>query len=136
PRYSDNTSDDPFAGPCGGPTSFWLDQGAYQGLPAEQCDTPPEPEVDDATLVSQSLPKGSLVEAGQSFEQSWTITNTGTTTWTKAGSYVLTHDGGQTFSAPSQIDLGDGESIAPDAEKCWTLSLTAPSTPGTPRGYC
>lgn len=45
PRYSNNVSDEPFSGPCGGSTSFWVSQGAYLGLPAEQCQCEPKPEV-------------------------------------------------------------------------------------------
>jgi murein DD-endopeptidase MepM/ murein hydrolase activator NlpD len=46
PRYSDNTSDDPFSGPCGGGISFWVDQGVYNDLPASLCEgqPPPTPE--------------------------------------------------------------------------------------------
>lgn len=45
PRYSNNVSDEPFSGPCGGSTSFWVSQGAYLGLPAEQCECEPKAEV-------------------------------------------------------------------------------------------
>ena len=31
-------TDDPFAGNCGGPLSYWVNQGAYMGVPASQCD--------------------------------------------------------------------------------------------------
>lgn len=37
PRYSNNVSDDPFSGSCGGPISFWVAQGNYNGLPGETC---------------------------------------------------------------------------------------------------
>jgi len=41
PRVSE-VSDDPFSGPCGGPTTWWVDQGAYLGLPEPLCqDTGP-----------------------------------------------------------------------------------------------
>ncbi|MCA9542265.1 MAG: M23 family metallopeptidase, partial [Myxococcales bacterium] len=43
------TADDPFAGACGGPLSYWVDQGAYRGLPSSQCEEgeppPPPPPV-------------------------------------------------------------------------------------------
>ena len=38
PRYDTNRSDDPFGGPCGGPVSFWVEQGAYDDLPANDCE--------------------------------------------------------------------------------------------------
>jgi hypothetical protein len=38
PRYqSNNTSFEPFAGPCGAGSSAWLDQGSYNGLPGLVC---------------------------------------------------------------------------------------------------
>lgn len=38
-------SDDPFSGPCGGPLSWWIDQGRYNGLPTRECGAvePPPP---------------------------------------------------------------------------------------------
>jgi len=33
----DGVSDDPFTGSCGGPISWWVDQGAYLGLPGTAC---------------------------------------------------------------------------------------------------
>lgn len=45
PRYESNVSDDPFGGRCGGPESFWVEQGLYRGLPADRCEggAPPPP---------------------------------------------------------------------------------------------
>jgi uncharacterized protein (TIGR03382 family) len=41
PRVSE-VSDDPFSGPCGGSTSWWVSQGDYLSLPATTCeDAPP-----------------------------------------------------------------------------------------------
>ncbi len=48
PRYASNTSDDPFSGPCGGPTSFWVAQGAYNSLPASLCEGEPMPTPEGA----------------------------------------------------------------------------------------
>ncbi len=36
PRVN-NVSDDPFAGACSGPTTWWVDQGVYQSLPETTC---------------------------------------------------------------------------------------------------
>jgi len=35
PEYG---TDDPFAGSCGGPLSYWVNQGAYMGIPGRECD--------------------------------------------------------------------------------------------------
>jgi murein DD-endopeptidase MepM/ murein hydrolase activator NlpD len=48
PRYSSNTSDDPFSGPCGGPTSWWVNQGAYNDLPGTVCEGQPLPTPEGA----------------------------------------------------------------------------------------
>ncbi len=34
-------SSDPFDGPCSGPPTYWVDQGAWGGLPGDGCDLPP-----------------------------------------------------------------------------------------------
>ncbi len=50
------TADDPYTGPCGGPLSYWVDQGGYRGLPAISCadapppDPPPPPQTPDFHL--------------------------------------------------------------------------------------
>ncbi len=42
PRVA-GVGDDPFSGPCGGPVSWWVDQGDYLGLPLTTCmDAPPQ----------------------------------------------------------------------------------------------
>lgn len=53
PRYADNTSDDPFSGPCGGNVTFWVAQGAYNDLPEERCAgcmEPPPPPPGEGTI--------------------------------------------------------------------------------------
>ena len=47
------TADDPFSGPCGGPLSYWVDQGPYRGLPVDRCEVaepPPPPPGPDMHL--------------------------------------------------------------------------------------
>lgn len=130
-RYASNASDDPFSGSCGGPTSFWVSQGAYKALPGDQCENPTPPEVDDDKQTSET-PTGSIsVAAGATFQKSWVIENTGTTTWSTAGGYALAHVGGDLLGAAAPVALGSGETIAPKAQKTWAVSFVAPSTPGT-----
>jgi MYXO-CTERM domain-containing protein len=45
-RTSGGTADDPFTGPCGGPVTYWIDQGAYDGLPRADCPSAPPPDAD------------------------------------------------------------------------------------------
>ncbi len=44
-RLGGTSPDDPFAARsgCGGPSSYWVSQGAYRSLPAETCESPPPP---------------------------------------------------------------------------------------------
>lgn len=134
PRYASNTSDEPFAGACGGPTSFWVNQGAYLGLPSDQCENPPPPPLDDAKLVTETLPAGSVVTPGASVDKSWTLENTGNTTWTQPEGFTLAHIGGDALGSSATANLGTGESIAPSSQKSWSVSLSAPTTPGTYAG--
>ena len=46
--------------------------------------------VDGATFVSESIPDGTHFQPGQTFTKRWTMRNTGTTTWTRAGNYLWT----------------------------------------------
>lgn len=46
------SGDDPFSGQCGGPLSYWVDQGAYDGAPSTQCETLCECEPGDTQTES------------------------------------------------------------------------------------
>ncbi len=52
-RHPNEASDDPFGGDCGGPTSYWISQGAYRSLPSATCPgttTPPPATTTTGTL--------------------------------------------------------------------------------------
>ena len=93
------------------------------------------PEQDDAQLLASTIPDGSIFRPNEQFIKTWTIENTGTTTWTEGENYLWTFDGGEQFGAASQTVLATGESVAPGETKTWTVQMTAPSLPGTYRGY-
>jgi hypothetical protein len=60
-------SDDPFGkGACSGPEIFWVDQGAYKGLPAQTCEAiaPPPPP-------PNQVPKGSFDSADCEHIRGW-----------------------------------------------------------------
>jgi len=91
---------------------------------------------DNAQFVSETDPtSGAHIVVGASFTKSWTLKNTGLTTWSKAGGYRLQAYWEDPFGAAEFTDLADAEEIAPGATKTWTLNLVAPLTPGTYRGY-
>ncbi len=129
-RYnSDSVRDDPYKGSCGGPLSYWKKQNGYKELPAnDQC---APVETDDAKFASETIPDDSEFTTGASFTKTWTIKNTGNTTWTKAKGYKFVSIGGTQMSSVTSVDFADGESIAPGASKTWSVAMTVPSTPGT-----
>jgi hypothetical protein len=92
-------------------------------------------EVDDARLVSETIPAGTHFNPGETFTKTWTLENTGTTTWTRDGGYVLAWVSDEQFSAAEQTQLASGVSVAPDDRYEWEVPMTAPSTPGTYMGY-
>ncbi|MSP59614.1 MAG: M23 family metallopeptidase [Myxococcales bacterium] len=57
-----NAGDDPFGGgPCGGPLTYWVEQGPYKGLPGTKCEggpppPPPPPPADMAKPASPADP--------------------------------------------------------------------------------
>ena len=129
-RYnSDSVRDDPYTGSCGGPLTYWKKQNGYKQLPSDdQCTPVP---VNDAAFVSETIPDDSQFTTGQAFTKTWTIKNTGNTTWTKSGGYRFISIGGTQMSSVTSVELGSGESIAPGASKTWSVAMTAPATPGT-----
>ncbi|MDR0967202.1 MAG: peptidoglycan DD-metalloendopeptidase family protein [Myxococcales bacterium] len=129
-RYnSDSVRDDPFTGSCGGPLTYWKLQNGYQQLPsADQCAPTP---VNDAAFVSETIPDDTSFTPGQTFTKTWTLKNTGNTYWTKAAAYRFISTGGTQLSSITSVDLVSNETIAPGATKTWSVSMTAPSTPGS-----
>jgi len=102
--------------------------------------TPPTPTpnpcggTDNATYVSDSWPHdGDDLSPNQSFQKSWTMRNSGSSTWKNSCNHKWAFDGGQQFGAPEYTDVGGD--VSPGNNKTWTLNMTAPSTPGTYTGY-
>jgi len=86
-----------------------------------------------ATFVSQNVP--STMTAGQTYTVSVTLKNTGTTPWAdgttnphRLGSQNPTDN---TTWGANRIALNPGESVAPDQDKTFTWTVTAPATAGT-----
>jgi RHS repeat-associated protein len=86
--------------------------------------------VDGATFVTQSVP--SAMVAGQSYNASVTLQNSGSTTWTTASLYHLCSQNPQnnTTWGASCIALATS-SIAPGQQAVFSYAVTAPATPGT-----
>ncbi|HEY3452775.1 MAG TPA: NBR1-Ig-like domain-containing protein [Myxococcales bacterium] len=162
-------SDDPYTGSCGGPLTYWVDQGAYCRLPATTCegacarqctgkDCGPDgcggscgtclggqicggdgkcaaSSTDDAVFVSETVADGTRYKPGEKFTKSWTMKNGGLNSWTKAGGYSFAFQRGEDFDAQPRTWPLDTETTPPGANKTWIVLMTAPMVPGSYTGF-
>jgi spore coat protein CotH/uncharacterized membrane protein len=92
---------------------------------------PPPPTTNNAQFVNQTVP--TTMTVGQTTTVSVTMSNTGTSTWTDAGTYHLRSQN-PAFNTTWGVDratLAAGDSIAPGQQKVFTWTVTAPAAPGT-----
>jgi hypothetical protein len=82
-----------------------------------------------ATLVSETIPIGTPITAGQSFTKTWTIKNSGTTTWDST--IQLKWVSGASLSNHSNIPVSG--TVAPGASTTFSAAMTAPTSTGTYR---
>jgi len=102
--------------------NLWV---AYFGAPLER---------DDADLESAGPPNDDEhVLAGTSFTKSWTVKNTGNTTWVYDWSYLWKFDGGDRINAPEYVI--PGETVAPGGSYTFSVYMVAPDDGGTYAGY-
>ena len=81
---------------------------------------------DHAKFVAQTVADGTVFAPGQVFTQTWTLQNTGTTTWTAA--YRLRFFSGDRFGAPAEIALG--KDVAAGQSVDIGIQMKAPATAG------
>jgi hypothetical protein len=81
---------------------------------------------DAVTLVSKSLPDNSQITRGQSYTQTFTLRNTGTTTWNSA--YSLQYSSGNSGCVHGPLTVNAG--AAPNASVNFSLTCTAPAAAG------
>ncbi len=128
--------EDPFGGPslpCATPVSYWTDQRGYCSLPSTGTCT--GPTADDANFVSETgLGDGSTVSAGQTFTKSWTLRNSGSSTWSGAA-YAFAFQSGDRLGGASPIALAAGESIGPGGSKTFSITLTVPTGVQPPANF-
>jgi hypothetical protein len=85
-----------------------------------------------ASFVSDvTIPDGTSILTGATFTKTWRLRNTGSCTWTT--SYSLVFDRGEKMSGPDSQPLAG--SVAPGQTVDISVSLTAPTTPGSYRGH-
>ncbi len=98
---------------------------------------------DAAQLISVSITNGTPMMPRTVFTQTWTMQNTGTTTWTPGFTgYTMDIVGedslgamppsAKTFASPTlSTPIGSGASVAPGAQATFTMSFIAPETAGS-----
>jgi hypothetical protein len=110
--------------PAPSPTPAATDTPAASATPAPSA-TPTELP-DMVQVVSQNPADDSFIAPGSNFSITWTLKNTGTTTWTST--YRLRFYSGEQMGGRSSYALG--KVVPPNGTVDITLNLTAPSTPG------
>jgi hypothetical protein len=99
---------------------------------------------DGASFVSATIPTNLVMAPGQTFTNTWTMRNTGTTTWSPTESgYTLNMAGTDSLGAvpltarplsgayPPCASISSGSSVAPGATATFSMTFIAPETAGT-----
>src|ERR1017187_323783 len=99
---------------------------------------------DGTSFVSATIPTNAVMSPGQTFTNTWTMTNTGTTTWSSGYSgYTLNIAGTDSLGAvplsprtssganPPIATINGGGSVAPGTTATFSMSFIAPETAGT-----
>ncbi len=90
----------------------------------------PTAECDRAQFISDvTIPDGSVMLPGQTFTKTWRLRNIGTCTWT---GYSLVFESGEAMSGPASSAIA---TTPPGGTVDVSVTLIAPATPGTYRGY-
>ena len=84
-----------------------------------------------ASLVSEEIPDGTLVNPGDSFVKIWTLQNIGTCTWTEEFTLVYHH--GVVMSAGQRFPFSG--SVAPGQSISLQVNMIAPGAPGTYQSF-
>src|ERR1035438_10212138 len=99
---------------------------------------------DGASFVSATIPANMVMAPGQTFTNTWTMQNTGTTTWSPTESgFTLNMEGIDSLGAvplsarplsgayPPCASINSGGSVAPGVTATFSMSFIAPETAGT-----
>jgi hypothetical protein len=94
--------------------------------------TVPPSSCDKAQFISDvTVPDGTSFTPGSAFNKTWRLKNVGSCTWTT--SYQLVFYSGEKMNGPNALTFP--KSVAPGQTVDLTVSLTAPTTAGSYRGY-
>ncbi len=92
----------------------------------------PTPICDQAQFIEDvTVPDGTVFQPGATFTKTWRLKNIGVCTWTSG--YQLIFDNGDSMSGPVTQPLAG--SVAPGQTVDISVSLKAPATAGSYRGY-
>ncbi len=83
---------------------------------------------DKAHYISETYPDGSNVAPGVTFQKSWELQNSGTTTWTTDYKLILVSSSSSSLGSPDVIPLS--KVVNPGETIDISVLLTAPQTPG------
>lgn len=86
---------------------------------------------DRSVLASETIPDGTRFAPGATFTKSWRMLNNGASTWTRGYELVHVSDSLLGASSPAAITVD----VPPNQMADFAVSMTAPNTPGTYRGY-
>lgn len=81
-------------------------------------------------VTDVTIPDDTNIPAGDTFDKTWRLRNTGTCTWTT--DYDVVFESGNIMAGPPSSPLPGA--VPPNAEVDVTISLTAPTSDGTHRG--
>ncbi|GAB4485083.1 MAG: hypothetical protein Fur0016_09620 [Anaerolineales bacterium] len=92
----------------------------------------PTPICDLAQFIADvTVPDGTVFQPGETFTKTWRFKNNGVCTWTSG--YQLIFDSGDSMNGPATQALAG--SVAPGQTVDISVTLKAPATAGTYRGY-
>jgi hypothetical protein len=80
-------------------------------------------------ITDVTIPDGTIMTPGQAFTKKWRIKNIGSCTWS---GFALVFDSGDSMGAPATKAISD---LGPSQEVDLEVALTAPTPPGSYRGY-
>lgn len=116
--------------PPAAPTNTPVSSFPTLALPTSTVAIPATPVCDQALFVRDvTIPDGSTFAPNASFTKTWRLRNTGTCTWS---GYTLVFDSGDAMNGASPTTIG---TVGPGQEVDLSVTLTAPSTVGSYRGF-
>ena len=99
--------------------------------PSASTPAPPQIPCDSMTYVADlTVPDGTYMNPGQNFTKTWRIKNTGSCTWNSSYKFVFVQ--GNSMGGQPQSIQG---TVAPNQNYDMSVSMQAPTTPGTYAGW-